>query len=38
VGERIKLDDGKIRGIIRGIDTDKITVEIVQARAKRAAG
>ena len=37
VGERIKLDDGKIGGIIRGIDTDKITVEIVQARAKGSA-
>jgi len=37
VGEKIKLDDGKIGGIIRGIDTDKITVEIVQARAKGSA-
>ena len=37
VGERIKLDDGKIGGIIRGIDTEKITVEIVQARAKGSA-
>ncbi|HEX8894528.1 MAG TPA: pyruvate kinase, partial [Terriglobales bacterium] len=34
VGEKIKLDDGKIGGIIRAIDPDKITVEIVQARAK----
>jgi pyruvate kinase len=34
VGEKIKLDDGKIGGIIRAIDTDKITAEIVQARAK----
>jgi len=34
VGEKIKLDDGKIGGIIRAIDADKITVEIVQARAK----
>ena len=34
VGEKIKLDDGKIGGIIRAFDTDKITVEIVQARAK----
>jgi pyruvate kinase len=34
VGERIKLDDGKIGGIIRGVDPDKIKVEIVQARAK----
>jgi pyruvate kinase len=34
VGEKIKLDDGKIGGVIRAIDADKITVEIVQARAK----
>jgi pyruvate kinase len=34
VGEKIKLDDGKIGGIIRAIDPDKITIEIVQARAK----
>ena len=34
VGERIKLDDGKIGGVIRAIDEDKITVEIVHARAK----
>jgi len=34
VGEKIKLDDGKIAGVIRTIDDDKITVEIVQARAK----
>jgi len=34
VGEKIKLDDGKIGGIIRAVDTDKIKVEIVQARAK----
>ena len=34
VGEKIKLDDGAIGGVIRAIDDDKITVEIVQARAK----
>jgi pyruvate kinase len=34
VGEKIKLDDGKIGGIIRVVDADKIKVEIVQARAK----
>lgn len=34
VGEKIKLDDGKIGGIIRALDGDKVTVEIVQARAK----
>ena len=34
VGEKIKLDDGKIGGVIRAIDEEKITVEIVQARAK----
>ena len=34
VGEKIKLDDGKIGGVIRAIAEDKITVEIVQARAK----
>jgi len=34
VGEKIKLDDGKIGGVIRAIDEDKITVEILQARAK----
>ena len=34
VGEKIKLDDGKIGGIIRAIDADKIMVEIVLARAK----
>src|SRR5271166_2355666 len=34
VGEKIKLDDGKIAGVIRTIDDDKITGEIVQARAK----
>src|SRR5271166_1751642 len=34
VGEKIKLDDGKIGGVIRAIDEDKVTVEIVQARAK----
>src|SRR5262249_19507015 len=34
VGEEIKLDDGKIGGIIRAVDADKIMVEIVQARAK----
>jgi pyruvate kinase len=34
VGEKIKLDDGKIGGIIRAVDGDKIKVEIVQARAK----
>ena len=34
VGEKIKLDDGKIGGVIREIDDDKITIEIVQARAK----
>lgn len=34
VGEKIKLDDGKIGGVIRAIDEDKVTVEIVQARVK----
>ena len=34
VGEKIKLDDGVIGGVIRAIDDDKITIEIVQARAK----
>ena len=34
VGEKIKLDDGKIGGIIRLVEADKIKVEIVQARAK----
>lgn len=34
VGEKIKLDDGKIGGIIRAVETDKIKVEIVQASAK----
>jgi pyruvate kinase len=34
VGEKIKLDDGKIGGIIRSVDVDKITIEIVQARTK----
>ena len=34
VGERIKLDDGKIGGIIRAVDGDRIQVEIVQARTK----
>jgi pyruvate kinase len=34
LGEKIKLDDGKIGGVIRAIDEDKVTVEIVQARAK----
>jgi pyruvate kinase len=34
VGEKIKLDDGKIGGVIRAIDADKITVEIVRARDK----
>jgi pyruvate kinase len=34
VGEKIKLDDGKIGGIVRATDPDKLTVEIVQARAK----
>ena len=34
VGEKIKLDDGKIGGVVRAIDADKIKVEIVQARAK----
>ena len=37
VGEKIKLDDGKIGGVIRSADEDKITVEIVQARAKGSA-
>jgi pyruvate kinase len=37
VGEKIKLDDGKIGGIIRALDADKIKVEIVQARAKGSA-
>jgi pyruvate kinase len=34
VGEKIKLDDGKIGGLIREIAPDKIVVEIVEARAK----
>ena len=34
VGEKIKLDDGKIGGIIRAVDAHKVKVEIVQARAK----
>jgi len=34
VGEKIKLDDGKIGGIIRAVEGDRIQVEIVQARAK----
>jgi len=34
VGEKIKLDDGKISGIIRAIDADKLTIETVMARAK----
>ncbi len=34
VGEKIKLDDGKIGGLIRSIAPDEIVVEIVQARAK----
>ena len=34
VGETIKLDDGKIGGVVRAIGEEKITVEIVQARAK----
>jgi len=34
VGEKIKLDDGKIGGVVRAIDANKIKVEIVQARAK----
>ena len=34
VGENIKLDDGRIGGLIRAIAPDKIVVEIVQARAK----
>jgi pyruvate kinase len=34
VGEKIKLDDGRIGGLIRAIAPDKIVVEIVQARAK----
>jgi pyruvate kinase len=37
VGEKIKLDDGKIGGIIRTVGPDKISVEIVQARAKGSA-
>jgi pyruvate kinase len=37
VGEKIKLDDGKIGGIMRALDADKIKVEIVQARAKGSA-
>lgn len=37
VGEKIKLDDGKIGGLIRAIEPDKIVVEIVQARAKGSA-
>ena len=34
VGEKIKLDDGKIGGVIRTIEKDKITFEIVLARTK----
>ena len=34
VGEKIKLDDGKIGGIIRAVEGDRIEVEIVQARVK----
>ena len=34
VGEKMKLDDGQIGGVIRTVDDDKITVEIVQARPK----
>src|SRR5215468_7097207 len=34
VGEKIKLDDGKIGGIIRAVEGDRIQVEIVQARPK----
>src|SRR5271166_289187 len=34
VGEKIKLDDGQIGGVVRAVDDDKLTVEIVQARAK----
>src|SRR5271157_3481653 len=37
VGEKIKLDDGKISGIIRAIDADKLTIETVMARAKGSA-
>jgi pyruvate kinase len=33
VGEKIKLDDGRIGGLIQAIAPDKIVVEIVQARA-----
>ncbi|SFE19321.1 pyruvate kinase [Nitrosomonas sp. Nm166] len=31
-GERILIDDGKIGGIIRSVDNDKMVVEITQAR------
>ena len=34
VGEKIKLDDGKISGIIRSVEGDSIKIEIVQARAR----
>jgi pyruvate kinase len=34
VGEKVKLDDGKIGGLIRSVEPDRIRVEIVQARAK----
>ena len=34
VGEKIKLDDGKIGGVIRAVEEDSIKVEIVQARPK----
>src|SRR5271165_2658185 len=37
VGEKIKLDDGKIGGLIRALEPDRIVVEIVQARAKGSA-
>ena len=33
-GEKVKLDDGKIGGIIRSVDSEKVSVEIVQARTK----
>ena len=34
VGEKIKLDDGKIGGVIRAIEKERITIEITLARAK----
>jgi len=37
VGEKIKLDDGKISGVIRAVDPEKITVEITRARVKGSA-